>query len=71
MSALHTHTLGTHTKTHTSCPEFTVLLLHSGELNFTLLPQVTHTDAPTLSRAGVILNRVVMNGAGKEPIKSV
>lgn len=42
MSALHTHTPATH-KTHTQCPEFTALLLHSGKLNFTLLPPVTHT----------------------------
>lgn len=42
MSALHTHTPATH-KTHTPCPEFTVLLQHSGKLNFTLLPPVTHT----------------------------
>lgn len=65
MSALHTHTLA-HTNIHTLCPEFTVLLLHSGEFNFTLLPPVTHADAQ-----GAILNRVIMNGAGKKPIKSV
>lgn len=65
MSALHTHTLG-HTQIYTPCLELPVLLLHSGELNFTLLPPVTHTDAQ-----GVILNRVIMNGAGKEPIKSM
>lgn len=71
MSALHTHTPGTHTHTHTSCLEFTVLLLHSGKLNFTLLPPVTHTHRRTYPERGAILNRVVMNGAGKEPIKSV
>lgn len=50
MSALHTHTPATH-KTHTPCPEFTVLLQHSGKLNFTLLPPVTHTHTHTESPA--------------------
>ena len=49
MSAPRTHTLGTHT--HTLCPEFAVLLLHSGKLNFTLLPPVT--DASTLRRVWI------------------
>lgn len=49
MSALHTHTPATH-KTHTQCPEFTVLLQHSGKLNFTLLPPVKHTHTHTVTR---------------------
>lgn len=72
MSALHTHTPTTH-KTHTPCPEFTVLLQHSGKLNFTLLPPVTHTHTHSHPHPvkGVILNRGIMTRAGKKPIKSV
>lgn len=39
MSALHTHSW----ETHTHRPEFTVFLVDSGELNFTVLPPVAHT----------------------------
>ena len=43
-----------------------MLLLHSGKLNFTLLPPVTHT---CLYERGVILNGAIMNGAGKSQLR--